>query len=47
MVWNVETTGGNPEFKKLGNLRLVCNRGDTILRPGGLHSDLSQCNQGS
>ena len=43
MVWNVETTGGNPEIKKQGNLRLVCNRGDTILRDGGLHTDLNQC----
>ena len=25
----------------------VCNRGDTILRHGGLHTDLNQCNQGS
>ena len=24
-----------------------CNRGDTILRHGGLHTDLNQCNQGS
>ena len=25
----------------------VCNRGDTILHHGGLHTDLNQCNQGS
>ena len=24
-----------------------CNRGDTILHHGGLHTDLNQCNQGS
>ena len=24
-----------------------CNRGDTILRHGGLHTDLNQCNKGS
>ena len=25
----------------------VCNRGDTILHHGGLHTDLNQCIQGS
>ena len=25
----------------------VCNRGDTILHHGGLHTNLNQCNQGS
>ena len=25
----------------------VCNKGDTILRHGGLHTNLNQCNQGS
>ena len=30
------------------NLReILCNRGDTILRHGGLHTDINQCNQGS
>ena len=29
------------------NCLFVCNRGDTILRHGGLHTDLNQCNQGS
>ena len=26
---------------------IKCNRGDTILHHGGLHTDLNQCNQGS
>ena len=28
------------------SLKFFCNRGDTILRHGGLHTDLNQCNQG-
>ena len=33
--------------EKLVVCLFVCNRGDTILRHGELHTDLNQCNQGS
>ena len=33
------------QFRKI--CQNFCNRGDTILHHGGLHTDLNQCNQGS
>ena len=35
------------QFQSFFVCLFVCNRGNTILRHGGLHTNLNQCNRGS
>ena len=46
-TFQLQTSSCSSPYPEGKHCLFVCNRGDTILHHGGLHTDLNQCNQGS